>query len=89
VLVLINTCPLTANLAVSKFVVGGEVLMDNTPDDTMKKVSTVTLQVCEFKLIADQLVNCVGLYFYRILEMFNLPKSQPKHKITKRLELTR
>jgi hypothetical protein len=63
VLVPINTCPLTANLAVSKFVVGGEVLMDNTPDNSVKKVSTVTLQVCEFKLIADQLVTCVGLYF--------------------------
>ena len=49
-LVPINTCPLTANLAVPKFVVGGEVLMDNT--DGMEKyvqTKTVSFQVCEFK----------------------------------------
>jgi len=54
VLVPINTCPLTANLAVPKFVVGGEVLMDNTPDNIVEKdvrTKTVTLQVCEFKLL--------------------------------------
>jgi len=62
----INTCPLTANLAVPKFVVGGEVLMGNTPDDTVEKdvqTKTVTLQVCEFKLLAHQLKRPKGCHF--------------------------
>jgi hypothetical protein len=46
VLVPINTCPLTANLAVPKFVLGGEVLMDNTPDDTMEMEKDVRTKTC-------------------------------------------
>jgi len=72
------------------FVVGGEVLMDNTDNhgEGCPNHDASPSRYVNSKLFSDQFVCCASSYFWRKFEMYNLPKSQSEHKITKSLWLT-